>query len=327
LVFPALILSRHTYAGLEILFSGWLGLIVFIVAWAANPFFLYAVFRQLAGRPAPRAVLIAVLLALSTFGIDEILMDEGGGKDIVYGYGLGAILWLLSIFLLATAVGWQMTRLGKGPNPWPLRFGLLSLLAFAAISTAYYVHDHRVANASERLKLADVVFKNGPVCTIADPLPAHVIALNGLPLQLKNTSLYADEKRDAKRLLGWGIPSVRIDDTDYSQFDPASDTVRSDPAVGPVGAILEEHMMPTMGNQNRGRNATLKLSSPDHKIVSFDQTYEGGLGAYCPEFSPYPREQEQPRKLILQALGIKVPASMGIGAPASKKTGSESISD
>ena len=309
LAFPALILSRHTYSGLEILLTGWLGLIVLMFAWLANPFFLYAAVRQLSGRPAPRALLFAVALALSTFLIDRILTDEGGGKDIVYGYGLGAILWFLSIFLLATAAGWQSTRLGNGSNPWPLRIGLASLLAFASISIALSVHDHAIANDSERLKLAKVMFKHGPVCAVPDAVPAHVIDLGGLPLQLVNASPYADEKRDAAQLLGWGVPSVRIGGTDYSLLYGKTDALVSRPAAGPVGAILEESNISGPDRPTGGNDATLKLSSPDGKIVSFNQTYKERLGTYCPDLSIYPREQEQPRKLILQALGIMAPAS------------------
>lgn len=309
LALPALKLSRHTYTGMEILLTGWMGLIVLMVPWLANPLFLYCVVSQLSGRPARRALLLALALALGTFLIDTIVMDEGGGKDIVYGYGLGAILWFLGFFLLATAAGWQTTRLSRGSDPWPLRIGLVSLLAFASVSIAFSVHDHAVANATERVKLAGLVFKHGPVCAVPDPVPAYVIDLRGQPLQLVNASPNADEKRDATQLLGWGVPSVRIGGSDYSLQYGETDALESKPAVGAVGAVLEKSEITGPDSQTSGKDVTLKLSSPDGRIVAFNQTYKERLGTYCPDLSVLPREHEQPRKLIQQALGINATAA------------------
>lgn len=73
--------------------------------WAAyaNPFFLYVAFKSLRGKPAPIAVVLMLLLALSTLSVDEMLINEAGHTSTVVSWGWGAMLWGLSLATIAVA--------------------------------------------------------------------------------------------------------------------------------------------------------------------------------------------------------------------------------
>ncbi len=78
----------------------WLG-----AGWAvyANPLFVYVVLKSLRGKPAPVAVLLMLLLALTTLSFDKMLVNEGGTTSQVVSWGWGAILWGLSLGTIAIA--------------------------------------------------------------------------------------------------------------------------------------------------------------------------------------------------------------------------------
>lgn len=69
----------------------------------ANPFFVYVVFKSHRGKPAPVAVLLMLLLALTTLSFDKMLVNEAGSTSQVVSWGWGAILWGLSLATIAIA--------------------------------------------------------------------------------------------------------------------------------------------------------------------------------------------------------------------------------
>jgi hypothetical protein len=73
--------------------------------WAAyaNPFFVYVVFKSLRGKSAPVAVVLMLLLALTTLSFDKMFVNEAGHTSQVVSWGWGAILWSLSLGTIAVA--------------------------------------------------------------------------------------------------------------------------------------------------------------------------------------------------------------------------------
>jgi hypothetical protein len=79
----------------------------FHLAWYANPFIFVSAVLLLRNQFtwAAGCAAIAVLLSLTVFQIQEIMINEGGATGAVTGYGLGFYLWLgCSLVLLATSL-------------------------------------------------------------------------------------------------------------------------------------------------------------------------------------------------------------------------------
>jgi hypothetical protein len=83
--------------GWQILLTGWLSPLIGNFAWFSNVFFLYGYIRLLTGNSVKTTAIWATVLSMDMFLLSLYTMNEGGTQTIVYGYGWGAILWLLSI--------------------------------------------------------------------------------------------------------------------------------------------------------------------------------------------------------------------------------------
>jgi hypothetical protein len=88
--------------GMMLLLIGWLGVLTAIPAWLANPALLMA-WATLFVRQRLVAVVVAGLalgFSLSFLAQRDILVNEGGGKSAIVGYGPGYWLWIASIGVL-----------------------------------------------------------------------------------------------------------------------------------------------------------------------------------------------------------------------------------
>jgi hypothetical protein len=298
--------------GFEILAMGWLSPLVLNFAWFANIFFLYGIFRLLSGGVPIKSAILATLLSLDTFRFSQYLLNEGGATSPVYGYGWGAVLWFVSIFLMLAAVGTRRRETNTFNKPsdmqeWlqPLGFVLLSI----TLGTASYfaIHDRMVANPAEAQRLANIAFKRGKVCGAPEPVATNPIRNLSGPIELviEKNALYANYPfAQIKDLLEWGIPTVRIGNTDYSYESTARNrSLSSTPAAGAPAAILYV-------NETYLRTISAKLVETSTNRTVFEQTWERenhpvNTNYYCPDYHSFPSLNEQPRQLLMQALNIQ----------------------
>lgn len=85
-------------SALALLLVGWLGFIDGVFSWFANPFLLLAWVQFIRGKYSYAILfsIIAVVLIV-TFQLHEsIIVDEGGARSKIIGYGSGYWLWLSS---------------------------------------------------------------------------------------------------------------------------------------------------------------------------------------------------------------------------------------
>jgi hypothetical protein len=99
--------DRDAYAlGLGLLLIGWLGVLVGVFAWLANPLLMIAWILTLLGRH--RLVAVGCALAAITFSLsfllhDDIMANEVGGRSAITEIAPGYWLWNLSILCVIFA--------------------------------------------------------------------------------------------------------------------------------------------------------------------------------------------------------------------------------
>jgi len=298
--------------GFEILAMGWLSPLVLNFAWFANIFFLYGIFRLLAGGVPIKSAILATFLSLDTFRFSQYLLNEGGATSPVYGYGWGAVLWFISIFLMLAAVGTRRREANTSNKPsdmqeWlqPLGFVLFSITL--GIATYFAIHDRMVANPAETQRLTNIAFKRGKVCGAPEPVATKPIRNLSGPIEvvIEKNALYANYPfAQIKDLLEWGIPTVRIGNTDYSYESTArNSSLSSTPASGAPAAILYV-------NESYLHTISAKLVETSTNRTVFAQTWVRenhpvNTNYYCPDYHSFPSLNEQPRKLLMQALNIQ----------------------
>ena len=296
--------------GVEILIIGWLSPLVMNFAWFANLFFLYAIAQLLKGRLPLFSPTYAVLFSLDTFRFNEYPLNEGGTTSSIYGYGWGAVLWFVAIFLMLAAVGTRQRELNaeKELSGGVSVFRPAGLtLACITLGGALYlaIHDRIAANPDESERLAYIAFKRGPVCSAPDPVVTHPMrGLSGpLEIQMEGDTLSTIYPlSEIKELLQWGIPTIRVKNRDYAyERGNLQGLVSSIPATGEPGAIL--YLYKSVSPETL--RAKL-VEAHTHRIV-FDQTWTrlGEASVFCPVYRPFPSENDQPRRLLMQALNLQ----------------------
>jgi hypothetical protein len=297
--------------GYQILVTGWLSPALLNFAWYANPFFLYGIARLIGHGTPTLSSAIAAVLALDTVRFERMPVDEGGGSTVLYGYGWGAIVWLLSIFLLLVAVGLRRVETGRAGEPphvrdayRPAGAALFVLTLGAALLLA--AQNRLVANPAEQARLVGVAFKRGLVCS--ETVPAVSKALQSLtgPLEIvldTAVSRAIHPFAQVDDLLAWGVPAVRIGGFDYALDAVAGDgAVTSTAAVGAPAAVLRVE-------EENDRSIRAMLVDARTGGTVFDQRWVRhrlplSEARYCPDYHAYPQPDQQPRQLLVQALGL-----------------------
>ena len=306
--------KRPWLAGYEILLSGWLSPLVGNFAWYANLFFLYGFLQLKSGKVPIKSSILAALLSFDTFRFDQYLMNEGGSTTPVYGYGWGAVLWFLSIFLLLTAVGKRQLESKADSNSteyvWLQPLGIFLMTITLGVSGFFAIYDRIMANQYETKRLAGIAFKRGKICHVPDPVAAEPIRnfAGTLEIVMDENDIKTINAnypfRQIKDLLSWGIPHVRFYGKDYSYNAEINDgIVTSNPAYGAPTATLYV-------NETGQREINVELVEVASGRVVFNQKWEkeklheNSNFHFCPDYHSFPSANEQPRKLLMQALDL-----------------------
>lgn len=300
--------------GFQLLAIGWLSPLVFNFAWFANIFLLKGCFRLLSGKTATKASVFAVLFSLDTFRFTEFVLNEGGATAPVYGYGWGAILWFLSIFILMAAAGLRNQEEGC-KHLWMLPISFTFFVGFLGGAAYFFAHDRMAANSTEARRLAGIAFKRGGVCSAPEPLPLAPLHDFFGPLEvLVSHPQRADAQfpfGQIKYLLEWGVPIVRVNNRDYS-INPTSHgpELVSVPAHGTPSAVLEVTENKSFDGATYNRSIRAKLVNASNQTI-FDQTWKREPlpkkehDYFCPDYKSFPAANEQPRRLLIEALNLR----------------------
>lgn len=316
LALPSLTLySDKVLFGLEILLTGWLSPLMLNFAWFANVFYVFGVIKLLSGGVLRVSVVWAALLSLDTIRFAHYLLNEGGATTPVYGYGWGAVLWFVAIFILLSAADLRQHEVskekGSPEQTWEPRRQIGLLLAVGTLISAgiLAIHDHLLANADETRRLtALVAFKRTSVCTAPDPVVKEPLRNFSGILEVvspdKNSYSMSRYPFDqVKDLLEWGIPVVRVGTSDFYLTSGPKPEMMSKAATGLPSAVLMHG-----GESNVGITARL-VDAATGRVI-FDQTWKRenhndiNRYIYCPDYSSFPSQDAQPRRLLMQALGV-----------------------
>jgi hypothetical protein len=228
LALPTLIPSGENEAGLGIgiLLMGWLGFagiedginLLGVLAWWANPFYLFAL-ASINSKDKPP--IISTCLALGFASLTSLLssyaINTVPSFTTIVGYGPGVLLWFFAILTLAYVVA-------KDTNHKLIQRLIISLLvALFAIYAAQIIWRSVAANESERGRLPFYAAKRGIICSVeATKLP--------IPKQQLSLSLESSfDKEWLDTLRNWGITAIQIGKTEYKKAEAGSPESRKHP--------------------------------------------------------------------------------------------------
>ena len=289
-------LKWQFYSGLNILAVGWFAPWVGIFAWYAN--IPYAIKMTWLLKPNGEKgntrfyfwiSCLATLLAVNTFQASKFPLIND--STIVYGFGVGSIIWVSSIIFSFIAVtftlyGFSKEEKNSQKTPAGLLIGLSIsiLLVFWALTTFYAVTDRRNAVGGERERLRSVVFKKGEVCGVAGIDLKGEVLLEG-PLELE----LAGVNRSVTTVLEWGIPIVRYKGFDFVQKQADGDRyLIAEKASGPASAFYSlqyqqsDRDSPHQYSGHAGE-VTARLSSQLDNKTHFEYTTKHIGHRRCPE--------------------------------------------
>lgn len=222
LVFPALIspYDKHSLSGLEILSIGWLGVVgvedvaslVGVLAWWANPFYLWAISNLAFGKYLPiKTTYFALTLASLTLLLSSYAINEAPVFTPVIAYGPGALFWLLAVLSLAYIVSSKAGHQSLSKMVIIIIIILLLAYFFQVGWRAF------ASNDTEKVKLPYYSAKRGVVCSVK-MIPLPIIEKQSV-IKL-NLSEY--NKDWLNFLLDWGIKSVQFDGIEYMRAPQGS---------------------------------------------------------------------------------------------------------
>ncbi|SQF93808.1 Uncharacterised protein [Paucimonas lemoignei] len=307
--------TGHEVGGLYVLLFGWLSLPQDNVAWLANAFFLIALFWVFIGVPSHICSVLALLLSLDTWNINQVSLNEHK-QFVFYGFGWGAVLWFLALALVLAASGATSSgdESDEASSPTLRNLGLLLAAAVLLVSAGLALNDRSLANTVERKKLQSYAFKRGPVCQAEVVVITAPIRRLGGPVELVDATISAFQGplSSVRSLLDWGIPAIQLAGTEYRLERFGNEKIMvSWPAKSQPGAFLY------VSRDAHGRQ--VKLHDADGRQV-FDQIWRKDAdGTTCPEYSEYSLPRQQPREIVMAGLGLSGQMSVPSGSQDSVK--------
>ncbi len=187
----------------------------------------------------------------------------------------------------------------------PIGFLLVAIIIFS--SFYLYIYDREKANLSEQKQLAGLIFKRGKICSVPDPIAIGVIKkFNGtLEIITDNNLSSRYPFRQIKRMLEWGIPRIRIGKNDYILNEYKE--VFSIPTKDEPSAVL--YVSEKRDAKGSATDIIIKLVEHPSQRIIFDEIWEKepysvSVNIYCPNYRSFPTPEQQPRKILMDALGF-----------------------
>jgi hypothetical protein len=302
---------RREISGLEILLSGWLSPLDGNFAWFANIFFIICALLLLLGAAPKISPILCVILALDTFRYSMLTVNEGGHSQPIYGYGWGAIIWLISMCVIFIAAGLRLYEINLATErrifyKIYLFVGVFLLLATSSITFYNTYNDRSLANKSELKRLQNIAFKRGEVCSVEGPFVYQPLKNFAGTLEVvadKKLLQAAFPFSKIEELLSWGIPKIRVGSVDYSYSggNQVEEIIFSQEYKKPEATLyVDEAYL---------QSIRIVLVENRKNRVVFDQVWKWedhkmNTRYFCPEYFSNPTSEQQPRKLIMQALGL-----------------------
>lgn len=308
LALPGITAYRGSYIGFLILLLGWMSL---NPAWFANLFIGYAFFRiSVSAKSAPVvSILVASTLSLFTFQMNIVPTDEGGGTSPIYGYGVGAVFWFISICLYWIATSLRVRELNSGTSEIPTfvqnifhGFGIFMLFVVTAGSIGLGIADRIGANTGEKKHLEITAFKRGKICRVENfdtnvtpPMLNGPIEVSGSPGDRYDYYFW----KSPLDFLEWGARVVRVSNVDYQYINtPQGTRIQGTVTKGESFTHLDITALPY-------NSIDLKISLPNQTTpaLNYHWTLNHENNVPCPDISI----ENPPKKIILNFLGLKEP--------------------
>lgn len=299
LTIPAVSLGKDFKYGLDILVTGWLGFSVGTYAWFANIGFIISIVLLLKNKSALALSFLSTVLAFTSYSWEIIVLDAGGAKSKVYGYGPGFYTWISAFFLTFMLNGLLFIKIKKKIIVgWLIIFvGASSLSVYFYLTFNEAQAQKALMNSEERAKFeqSHTIIKRTNVCSTHIADPEHIF-------QLTDSSVvevvYPADFEHLKEkffleLLSWGIPKVQYKNFVYQYL----------PSDSRVYQVYKTHKASdyTLSFENISKNHfTATLYKTEHpEIVGFKQSWSLDENGACPSFSDYPNKDLGPRKQVM----------------------------
>jgi uncharacterized membrane protein len=313
---------EHNLTGLDILLSGWLGPLSLNFAWYANITYAFSLFLLLANKPPIKPPIklsiISAVLAFNAITFHKLPLNEGGGAAAIYGYGIGFVLWVLAILFILFATSIKGNKFKNSSDKLVVFLSLLSIMAFSGFITFKVYESNFYSGNYEKTRLEYSLFKRGEICKVDIAEPAIIIPMD-TPIEIIDKGIYPALLFDKpKYLLESGVFAIRKDGIEYRLASESGKTfIKELPYSSKSSATLIVQSGPTKPPKGHGGKVIIKsggidwrdykatLLAPDGKTKVFEQIWRREFDYnYCPEYKTFGKETDQPRKLILDSLGI-----------------------
>lgn len=316
--------------GNEILFLGWILIFDGNVAWYANPLLLIILFSLIFHDPKSLilkriniAMFFTIAFALNTLTLSTFYpMSQTKLVSPLYGYGLGFILWCISILISLIAVSKKNQAVTDHQQSKNIAKAIEYIGWFTIIFMifgSFYLHyeDNKYANSFDKERLQTAIFKRIKICS-CEPKIKSTKSIGIIEVIQPTTDYDIDARKtiymfnSPLKLLEWGVPIVRINGMDYSLKKQSNETL-----LTATRASGQAKFQLIISEVPQGIRTIIKSFESNNSIkdatILTDQIWKleaktGDIEAYCPEFVSNPSPNQYPRKMIYQALNLKNPA-------------------
>lgn len=272
LLLPALVANEGVFAGLYILALGWMtggG----CVAWWAN-LCLIPAFRAVRLEKPTHVhwVVLAALLSLDTFRLTGI-PSAVGVPPLLYGYGLGALLWFASILILWIATGQKMVAEAIADERSPTQSaafrgaGAAALVILIGLTATKATLDRVTGNEEEQRRLSLVDFdqgaalvKRGFVCN-KEPFRARALVYPDGVIDMTDAVVAEPDGTSPLDLLAQGASVIRVNQLDYRRAsDHRAEYFEARQGHGEAAVRVTRTVQPA--EEVKHRQKTLKVGIP-----------------------------------------------------------------
>lgn len=279
--------NHQMMMGWDVLLIGWMGLLLFNAAWLANLSLLLAFLRVLWHKTRSSPVFLA--LAGCVLALDMLRFDTfyEGEPVSLYGYGWGAVLWLVAMCVMLVAAGLQARELDQAR--WLQRLGVWGGTALAVLSLAGAgvdgMLDRRQPNRDERAVLAKgVAFKRGPVCRI-EPQVRQRMALGDGVLEIAAPAeglTLPDPFMRQPVMLDLGVEVLRMGGRDYRWYDTGGDVPQQLLLATPAQAAQQPSRVLLQAGEAADGTLSLVLRAQPGGQTLLDERWPRHTATDCP---------------------------------------------